>query len=64
MRFILLDQASANQLGEFATFEEAEAALLRFAGADPAAVPDLEIWDDDQDIRLDIDLRKIEATAA
>jgi len=49
-RYILLDQASMNELGEFDTFAEAEACFLRFVKAEPTAVEHLEIWDDDEDI--------------
>jgi len=63
-RYILLDQLSMNQLGEFDTFAEAEACLLRFVKAEPSAVEHLEIWDDDEDIRLDVDPDKIQAVTA
>ena len=54
-RFVVLDQITRNQLGEFATVEEAEACLLRFIEADPSAVEHLEIWDDELDVRLEVD---------
>ena len=63
-RYILLDQLSMNQLGEFDTFEEAEACFLRFVKADPTAAEHLEIWDDDEDVRLDVDPDKIGSTTA
>ena len=63
-RYILLDQASMNELGEFDTFAEAEACFLRFVKAEPTAVEHLEIWDDDEDIRLDVDPDKIQAVTA
>jgi len=63
-RYILLDQASMNELGEFDTFAEAEACFLRFVKAEPSAVEQLEIWDDDEDIRLDVDPDKIQAVTA
>lgn len=62
-RYILLDQLSMNELGEFDTFAEAEACFLRFAKAEPTAVEQLEIWDD-EDIRLDVDPDKIRAVTA
>lgn len=64
-RYVLLDQASLNQLGEFDTFAEAEDALLRFVAADPRAASSLEIWDEDQDTKLPVDEDKLRrATAA
>jgi hypothetical protein len=63
-RYILLDQLSMNELGEFDTFAEAEACFLRFVKAEPTAVEHLEIWDDNEDIRLDVDPDKIEGVTA
>ena len=63
-RYILLDQLSMNELGEFDTFAEAEACFLRFVKAEPTAVEHLEIWDDDEDVRLDVDPDKIQAVTA
>lgn len=63
-RFIVLDQLSRNELGHFDTVAEAEACFLRFVRAEPTAVEHLEIWDDDEDIRLDIDPDKIRAVTA
>jgi hypothetical protein len=63
-RYILLDQLSMNQLGEFDTVDEAEACFLRFVKAKPTAVQHLEIWDDDEDVRLDVDPEKIQAVTA
>lgn len=54
-RYILLDQASMNQLGEFDTLVEAKETLARFLAHAPEAAGDLEIWDDDQDVRIDVD---------
>ena len=54
-RYILLDQLSRNQLGEFDTLAEAEETLARFLAAAPQAAADLEIWDDDEGIRIDVD---------
>jgi hypothetical protein len=65
-RYLLLDQASMNQLGEFDTFSEAEETLLRFVAADSRAADSLEIWDDDRNERLPVDPDKLQraATAA
>lgn len=60
-RFVVFDQLTRNQLGEFPTVDEAEECLLRFVKAESSAAEHLEIWDDDEDIRLDVDPRKIEA---
>jgi hypothetical protein len=54
-RYVVLDQITRNQLGEFPTVEEAEACLLRFVDAAPSAAEHLEIWDDELDVRLQID---------
>jgi len=64
-RYLLLDQASMNQLGEFDTFVEAEKTLLRFVAADARAADSLEIWDDELDVRMTVDPDKLrQATAA
>ena len=63
-RFVILDQLSRNELGHFATRSEAEECWLRFIRAEPTAVEHLEIWDYDEEIRLDVDLDKIRSTAA
>ena len=63
-RFIVLDQLTRNQLGEFATLDEAEACFLRFVKAAPSAASHVEIWDDDEDRRLDVDPEKIRAVTA
>lgn len=54
-RYILFDRASRNQLGEFDTLPEAHEALARFVAAGPQAADDLEIWDDDEGVVLDVD---------
>ena len=54
-RYILLDQTSMNQLGEFDTLAEAKETLARFLFHAPEAADDLEIWDDDEDVRIEID---------
>lgn len=63
-RFIVLDQETRNELGQFDTVAEAEACFLRFVKAEPGAVEHLEIWDDDADTRLDVDPDKIRAVTA
>ena len=37
---------------------------LRFVKAEPSAVEHLEIWDDDEEIKLNVDPRKIAAATA
>ena len=54
-RYIVLDQLSRNQLGEFDTLREAEEALRRSLAHAPNAAEHLEIWDDDEDVRVEID---------
>jgi len=54
-RYILLDQLSRNQLGKFDTLAEAEEALRRFLALAPDAAEHLEVWDDDDDLRVEID---------
>jgi len=54
-RYIVHDQVSQNQLGEFDTLEEAKEALRRFLAHAPNAAEHLEIWDDDEDVRVEID---------
>ena len=63
-RFIVFDQLSRNQLGQFATLEAAEECFLRFVRAEPSAVEHLEIWDDDKVIKLRVDPKKISAVTA
>ena len=63
-RFVVLDQISRNQLGEFPTVEEAEACLLRFVDADPCAAEYLEIWDDKRDVRLEINPARLRPAPA
>ena len=63
-RFVILDQLSGNELGHFPTCAEAEACWLRFIDAEPTAVEHLEIWDYDEDVRLDVDPDKIRAVTA
>jgi len=54
-RYILLDQLSRNQLGEFDTLAEAEETLARFLAPATQAADHLEIWDDDEGIRIGVD---------
>jgi hypothetical protein len=63
-RFVVLDQLSRNELGHFATRAEAEKCWLEFVRADPSVVGDLEIWDRDEHVRLDVDPDKISAVTA
>ncbi|HLE98695.1 MAG TPA: hypothetical protein VI409_13380 [Gaiellaceae bacterium] len=63
-RYILLDQASRNELGEFDTLAEAEETLARFLGAAPEAHDDLEIWDDDEGVRVEVDPAKLRPAPA
>lgn len=54
-RYTLLDRASRNFLGEFDTLAEAEETLARFLLHAPEAATDLEIWDDDEGVRVEVD---------
>lgn len=63
-RFILFDRASRNQLGEFNTLPEAEETLARFVAAAPEAVLDLELWDDDMGVILQVDPAKLRPAPA
>lgn len=63
-RYLLLDEASMNQLGEYDTFSEAEETLLRFVAADSCAAESLEIWGDNSDERLPVDPEKLRRAAA
>jgi len=54
-RYIVLDQLSRNQLGEFDTLRETEEALRSFLAHAPNTAEHLEIWDDDEDVRVEID---------
>ncbi len=56
--YVLLDRASRNFLGEFETFPEAEAALLRFVAAEPGAAGGLEVWHEERE-RVAIDPEKL-----
>lgn len=61
--FVLLDRATRNFLGEFATFEEAEDALLGFVEAAPSAAQHLEIWSEDGS-HLPVDPEKLRRVSA
>jgi hypothetical protein len=54
-RYTLFDQASRNQLGEFHTLDEAVETLARFLAHAPDAADDLWIWDEEDDVRVDVD---------
>ncbi|MCC6224160.1 MAG: hypothetical protein IT201_11805 [Thermoleophilia bacterium] len=56
--YVLLDRALRNFLGEFETLAEAEAALLRFVGADANAAGDLGLWHEERE-RLPVDPEKL-----
>ena len=63
-RYILLDQLSRNQLGEFDTLAEAEEARARWVAAAPQAADDLEIWDDKKGVRIEVDPAKLRPAPA
>ncbi len=54
-RYVILDQASMNEIGHFDTLPEAEEALARFLEAAPQNADDLEIWDDDEGVKVEVD---------
>lgn len=54
-RYVILDQASMNEIGHFDTLPEAEEALARFVAAAPQNADDLEIWDDDEGAKVEVD---------
>lgn len=61
-QYIVLDQLTMNQLGEFDTFEEALDCYRDFVVPHPPAAEHIEIWLDDT--RLEIDPTSPPATAA
>lgn len=63
-RFVILDQLSRNELGHFSTRAEAEECWLEFVRTEPSVVADLEIWDRDEGVRLDVDPDKIRPVTA
>ena len=62
--YILFDRASGNQLGEFATFEEAEEAFFDFVRPCPSAAEHLEIWHEDGTEPIPVDPEKLRAVTA
>ena len=60
--YVLLDRLSMNFLGEWHTYEEAEASYLEWVGAAPQAVGHLELWFEDK--RIHVDPEKIRAVTA
>ena len=54
-QYTLLDRASRNFLGWFDTLAEAEETRARFVEAAPQAADDLEIRDEDEGIRIEVD---------
>lgn len=57
--YILLDQLSMNQLGEFDTYEEAEEVFFRFVRAEPSAAEHLEIWHEGGTAPIPVDPEKL-----
>ena len=55
LRYTLIDQASMNELGHFDTLAEAIEARRRFVAAAPEAAVDLDIWDEDEDVLVEIE---------
>ena len=47
VEYIVVDQITRNQLGEFATLEEAEECFFDFVRPHPPAAEHIEIWRDD-----------------
>ena len=60
--YVLLDRATANFLGEWHTYEEAEETYLEYIRAAPDAIERLELWHDDE--RIHVDPEKINAVTA
>jgi hypothetical protein len=63
LNFLLLDRETRNFLGEYETFEEAEATFFRYVTGDPSAAEHLEIWHEDG-TRLEVDPEKIRRVTA
>ena len=63
-RYIILDQASMNEIGHFDTLSEAEEALAQFLEAAPQNADDLEIWDDDEGVKIEVDPGKLRPAPA
>ena len=66
IEYVVFDQLTMNQLGEFATFEEAEECFFRFVGPHPPAAEHILIWrNDGKDIvRVEVDPEKIRRLTA
>ena len=66
VEYVVFDRLSMNQLGEFATFEEAEECFFRFVVADPTSAEHILIWrDDGTDMeQVDVDPEKIRRLTA
>ncbi len=60
--YVLLDRETANFLGEWHGYEEAEATYLEYIRAAPEAVDRLELWHLNQ--RIHVDPAKIAAVTA
>ena len=61
-KYVLLDRATANFLGEWHTYEEAEETYLEYIRVAPDAIERLELWHEDKRIRVDPE--KISAVTA
>jgi hypothetical protein len=60
--YVLLDRLSRNFLGEWHTYDEAEATYLEYIADAPTHVDRLELWREDKRIHVDAD--KIRAVTA
>ena len=60
--FILLDRASRNILGEFASLEDAQADRLEWVRSAPDAADCLEIWHGD--VRVPVDPESLHTSPA
>jgi hypothetical protein len=60
--YVLLDRLSRNFLGEWHTYDEAEATYLEYIADAPTHVDRLELWHLDQ--RIHVDPEKIRAVTA
>lgn len=54
-QFTLLHRPSKNFLDWFDTLEEAVVARERWVAADPRAAPELELWDYDKGVQIELD---------
>lgn len=54
-RYTLFDRASGNFLDWFGTLAEAKETRARWVEAAPQAAEDLEIWDDEKGVRIELD---------